>query len=46
MDGAELGRVYEVFQDFHAYFVPAFSRKQSRELSHHYLQAVLCYCRY
>ena len=41
MDAAELGRVYEAFQDFHDYFGSAFGRKQSRELSRHYLQGLL-----
>jgi hypothetical protein len=37
----ELDRVYETFCDFHAYFAPAFGRKQWREHSRHYLQALL-----
>ncbi len=34
-------RVYEAFGDFHAFFAPAFGRKQWREHSWHYLQALL-----
>ena len=34
-------RVYEAFGDFHAFFAPAFGRKQWREHSGHYLQALL-----
>ena len=34
-------RVYEAFGDFHALFAPAFGRKQWREHSGHYLQALL-----
>ena len=41
MDAAELERVYEAFQEFHAYFAPAFGRKQWREHSGRYLQALL-----
>ena len=41
MDIAELDRVYETFRDFHAFFAPAFGRKQWREHSRHYLQALL-----
>jgi hypothetical protein len=41
MDVAELDRVYETFCDFHAYFAPAFCRKQWREHSRYYLQALL-----
>ena len=39
MDAFE--RVYEAFGDFHAFFAPAFGRKQWREHSGHYLQALL-----
>ena len=41
MDAAALERVYEAFQDFHAYFAPAFGRKQWRERSGQYLQGLL-----
>ena len=34
-------RVYEAFGDFHAFLAPAFGRKQWREHSRHYLQALL-----
>lgn len=40
-DVADLERVYEAFRDFHAYFAPAFGRKQWRERGGHYLQALL-----
>jgi SRSO17 transposase len=33
--------VYEAFREFHAFFSPAFGRKQWREHSRHYLQALL-----
>ena len=38
MDAADLERVYQAFQDFHAYFAPAFGRRETREHSRHYLQ--------
>ena len=41
MDAADLERVYEAFQDFHAYFAPVFGRRESREHSRHYLQGLL-----
>ena len=41
MDAAALERVYEAFQDFHAYFAPVFGRKQWRERSEQYLQGLL-----
>ncbi len=41
MEAKELGRVYETFCDFHAFFAPSFGRKQWREHSRHYLQALL-----
>ena len=41
MDAASFERVYEAFQDFHAYFSPLFGRRESRERSGDYLQAVL-----
>ena len=41
MDVAELDQVYEAFSEFHAFFSPAFGRKQWREHSKYYLQALL-----
>ena len=41
MDAAALERVYGAFQDFHAYFSPHFGRRESRERSRDYLQALL-----
>ncbi len=41
MDAAALERVHEAFQDFHAYFGSVFGRKQWRERSEEYLQALL-----
>ena len=39
MDAAVLERAYEAFQEFHGYFAPV--RKEARENSSHYLQALL-----
>ncbi len=41
MDVGEFERVYQSFGEFHAFFAPAFGRKQWREHSRHYLQALL-----
>ena len=41
MDAAAFEQVYEVFVDFHAYFGPLFGRRESRDHSRHYLQALL-----
>ena len=41
MDAANFERVYDGFQQFHAFFAPAFGRKQWRERSRNYLQALL-----
>ena len=41
MDAGEFQRVYEAFEEFHSFFAPAFSRKQWREHSRNYLQALL-----
>ncbi len=41
MDVEAFERVYEAFREFHAFFAPAFGRKQWREHSEHYLQALL-----
>ena len=41
MDAAEFQRVYAAFEEFHSFFAPAFGRKEWREHSRHYLQALL-----
>ena len=41
MDAAALEQVYGAFQDFHAYFGPLFGRRETRDHSRHYLQALL-----
>ena len=41
MDVAAFERVYESFGEFHAFFVVAFGRRQWREHSRHYIQALL-----
>ena len=41
MDAASFKRVYESFQRFHVFFVTSFGRKQWREHSRNYLQALL-----
>ena len=41
MDAAVFEQVCEAFQDFHAYFGPLFGRRESRDHSRHYLQALL-----
>ena len=41
MDAARFKRVYESFQRFHVFFVTSFGRKQWREHSRNYLQALL-----
>ena len=41
MDTAASERVYGAFQDFHAYFAPAFGRKQWRERSEQCLEGLL-----
>ena len=41
MDAVALERVSEAFQDFHDYFAPDFGRREAREHSRHYLQALL-----
>ena len=41
MDAAVLERAYEAFHEFHGYFAPVFGRKEARENSSHYLQALL-----
>ena len=41
MDAAVFEQVYGAFQDFHAYFAPLFGRREARDHSRHYLQALL-----
>ena len=41
MDAAAFEQVNGVFQDFHAYFAPLFGRREARDHSRHYLQALL-----
>ena len=41
MDAAGFERVYDSFQEFHAYFAASFGRKQWREHSRNYLQTLL-----
>ena len=41
MDAAEFQRVYQSFAKFHSFFSSSFGRKQWREHSRHYLQALL-----
>ena len=41
MDTAAFERVYRDFQEFHAYFAGLFGRRETRERSGHYLQALL-----
>ena len=41
MDAASFQRVYDSFQDFHAFFAASFGRKQWREHSRNYLRALL-----
>ena len=41
MDAAAFERVYGAFQDFHAYFAALFGRRETRDHSRQYLQALL-----
>ena len=41
MDTAAFEQVYGAFGDFHAYFAPLFGRRETRDHSRHYLQALL-----
>ena len=41
MDAASFERVYDSFGEFHGFFAPSFGRKQWREHSRNYLQALL-----
>ena len=41
MDAAAFEQVYGTFQDFHAYFAARFGRRETRDHSRHYLQALL-----
>ena len=40
MDAAAFEQVYQDFQEFHAYSAPLFGRRETREHSRHYLQAL------
>ena len=41
MDAAAFEQVYEAFVEFHADFAPLFGRRETRDHSRHYLQALL-----
>ena len=41
MDASAFEQVYGAFQDFHDYFAPLFGRREARDHSRHYLQALL-----
>ena len=41
MDASAFEQVYGAFGDFHAYFGPLFGRREARDHSRHYLQALL-----
>ena len=41
MDAASFERVYDSLQEFHAFFAASFGRKQWRDHSGNYLQALL-----
>ena len=41
MDASAFEQVYGAFQDFHAYFGPLSGRREARDHSRHYLQALL-----
>ena len=41
MDAAAFEQMYGAFRDFHAYFAPLFGRRETRDHSRHYLQALL-----
>ena len=41
MDTSAFEQVYGAFQDFHAYFGPLFGRREARDHSRHYLQALV-----
>ena len=41
MDPSAFEQVYGTFQDFHAYFGPLFGRREARDHSRNYLQALL-----
>ncbi len=41
MDTSAFEQVYGAFGDFHAYFGPLFGRREARDHSRHYLQALL-----
>ena len=41
MDAAAFEQVYGAFGDFHTYFAPLFGRRETRDHSRYYLQALL-----
>ena len=41
MDAVAFEQVYGAFGDFHAYFAPLFGRRETRDHSRHYIQALL-----
>ena len=41
MDAVAFEQVYGAFQDFHAYFAALFGRRETRDHSRHYIQALL-----
>ena len=41
MDTVVFEQVYDAFQYFHSCFGPLFGRREARDLSRHYLQALL-----
>ena len=41
MDAAAFEQVWGAFGDFHTYFAPLFGRRETRDHSRHYLQALL-----
>ncbi len=41
MDAAAFEQIYQDFQGFHVYFAGLFGRRETRERSSHYLQALL-----
>ena len=41
MDAVDFRRVYQDFQEFHAYCSGPFGRRETRERTGHYLQALL-----
>ena len=41
MDAAAFEQIYETFGDFHSHFSPLFGRRETRDRSQRYLQALL-----